>query len=334
MQLQPAEIAAYASLTVALLSALVTLFVARSNQRAQADLEELKTTLGEQSKERDARRDYEYDARKRLYTELEPLLFRFVDASDEAWHRILSLARSIRLEAIRSTGGSLADEDRYYFRSTIYKLLVPMAILRLAEEKLTFVDLAVEPRLRDQYFLMKTLDRSFTDDYVLAGIDPKLLYDPNHPDAEELREHDPAQYWRQGMFLGGLDRAASALIVRPASEPARVMRFGDFNAALNDTQNGLREAFDHVVEIFTLFHPKTRPVLWRLLVTQATIYQSFIALRSSSRTAAFDPFRQLGAADLDLLTWNGDKADEELKQTAAIAREHIRATFRRIAGPR
>jgi hypothetical protein len=305
----------------------VALVVALWTRRTSVTVEQLKAALADQSKERDARRDYEYEARKRLYEELEPLLFRLVDASDEAWHRILSLARSARRNDIAANGGWLDSPENYYLRSTVYKLLVPMAVVRLFEEKLTFVDLAVEPRLRDQYFLAKTLDRSFTDDFALAA---NLSYDPNDEDAFTLRKENPAMYWRQGLYLGALDIAAGALIVRDAQSKPRIMGYGDFEKTLTEQTT---DAFDEVLDVFLHFHPTTRPVLWRILVAQAAIYKTFVCLRSLPRTAHFDPLRHLRDEELALLAWKVEPAvDDDLKEVARIAHDHVRTTFRRISG--
>ena len=63
----------------------------------QEGLEVLRASLGEQGKERDAKRAYEYDARQRLYAQCEPLLFQLADLADHGYHRVYSLARSAYL---------------------------------------------------------------------------------------------------------------------------------------------------------------------------------------------------------------------------------------------
>lgn len=201
-----------------------------------------------------------------------------------------------------------------------------MAVIRLFEEKLTFVDLSVEPRLRDQYFLVKALDRSFTDDHDLAAGEP---YDPNADRAEELRVQNPAHYWPQGLYIGALDNAAAALIVRDGDNAPRIMRYGDFEEALRGRTT---TAFEVVFEVFLGFHPQTRPVLWRILLAQAAIYKSLVALRTLPRTAAFNPLRTLNDKELELLVWRGDTVDEDLRQAAMLAHKHVTRTFRRIAG--
>ena len=61
------------------------------------------------------------------------------------------------------------------------------------------------PHIRAQYELMKLLYTSFTEDYTLANVEPKLTYDPNTQGWREKRKADPVAYTRQGLFLGYLD---------------------------------------------------------------------------------------------------------------------------------
>lgn len=56
----------------------------------------------EQRAERDARRDYEYDAKKRLYAECEPVLFEAMELAETFRRRVLSLARTAAREGLSS----------------------------------------------------------------------------------------------------------------------------------------------------------------------------------------------------------------------------------------
>ena len=81
-----AIIAALSSLIVAGISYFIT-------RRNAHELESLKADLAEKQAEKNARRDYLYEARKRLYQEYEPLLFQLVELSESALKRIYALAR-------------------------------------------------------------------------------------------------------------------------------------------------------------------------------------------------------------------------------------------------
>jgi hypothetical protein len=85
IKLWVAVIAAVASFVVAMISH----FSSRSNQRK---IERLRDVYAE----RDARRDYEYEARKRLYHECGPAFFQMMELSESAFHRITGLAGTAR----------------------------------------------------------------------------------------------------------------------------------------------------------------------------------------------------------------------------------------------
>lgn len=82
----PATVAAVASVTAAI--------VAAWNQSKLKKLEEV-------TAEQNARRDYEYEARKRLYHDLEPLVFLHVEDSDNAYG---SYNRTCQYGKIRDLG--------------------------------------------------------------------------------------------------------------------------------------------------------------------------------------------------------------------------------------
>jgi len=71
--------------TASLIVAIINHFSTKSNQRA---IEELRDA----QKDRDAKRDYEYEARKRLYHECGPILFQLAELSEAVYSRIIGLA--------------------------------------------------------------------------------------------------------------------------------------------------------------------------------------------------------------------------------------------------
>ena len=54
--------------------------------------------LNKRKSEQDARRDYEYEARKRLYQECEPLFFKLVETSETALTHIKNMAKRAKGE--------------------------------------------------------------------------------------------------------------------------------------------------------------------------------------------------------------------------------------------
>ncbi len=81
------------------------------NQNALAILN---SKLSEQQAEQDANRDYEYEAKKRLYRECEPLIFQLIEASETA----LSHIKGMAARGKGSDGSTFREE--YYLKTTMY----------------------------------------------------------------------------------------------------------------------------------------------------------------------------------------------------------------------
>jgi hypothetical protein len=249
---------------------------AELTRKTQAELQKSQAVITEAQAEQQSRREYQYEARKRLYHECEPLIFELLESSENAGDRIRSLARSAR------QGSLLAwlSRNEYYMASTMYYLLVPVAVYKLMRRRLTVVDMTLDQNTATHYLLAKRLAWSFTDDFDLAwGLHViELEYEPNNVEWRKLRVENPAKYWRQGLPYGRLDNAVESLIIRD-HEPdgyLRIMSFGQFESALHTPASGVCERFAIVQDIFTNFHPMTRPVLWRMLIAQAHIYDAIV----------------------------------------------------------
>jgi hypothetical protein len=125
----------------------------------------LKTQLERKKSEEDALRDYEYEARKRLYQEFEPVLFQLVELSDSA------LTRICRLSSVSKEGkleGWLSDSYNYFTITTTYRLIAPLAACKVLRTRLTLVDLKVGPAINFRYNLAKTIYDTISDDFDLA----------------------------------------------------------------------------------------------------------------------------------------------------------------------
>ncbi|MDX6404845.1 MAG: hypothetical protein QOH70_2300 [Blastocatellia bacterium] len=293
---------------------------AELSARNQQELELARSKLDQQAKERDARRDYEYDAHKRLYAECEPLLFQLAELSEHAYHRIYSLARTARLGDLPDW----LDSDGYYLRSTMYKLICPLVIFRLIQQRLTFVDLTLDAHIANQYRLLKFLYLTFTDSFDFASIEPKIDYDPDVEGWKEKREEDQQKHWRQGLYLGILDNLIDALIAPIEAGKVRWKTYGEFEREFAEDGSEVRRQFEDFADILERFHPKTRPVLWRMLWTQTLIYKQIIESQStsvgtSSRVglAAISPKLPVGSLD-----WRTD-SNEAPDDTVLIVPERV-----------
>ena len=322
---------------VALINSFITRQTSRANQRDlekhQRDLEALKAQLAEQKSEKDARRDYEYEARKRLYQQYEPLLFQLVELAENGLNRIYSLARTARegnLSLVPNEGW-LFDARNYYLASTVYKLIAPLVVYRLIQRRLTLVDLTLDPHINSQYLLAKRLYISFTEDFEFARADPKIEYDPNAEVTAGVARKHPEKYTRQAMFIGSLESIVDYFIKSEPDGSLRCMTYGEFEAAYYQG-DGVVESFNEVAELFHNFHPKTRPVLWRILVAQAHIYEALIRTRELKLLKSGESVTPLlipiAEAERGKFEWRDDRVsatdDEVLIQPFNIAEKYLR----------
>jgi len=92
-----ALITAGASLVVSVATAAVS---SSFRRHSETELTRLQSQLTEDQSERDARRDYVYEARKRLYTEFQPTLFQMTERCSaampvsRAWPKVLERGES------------------------------------------------------------------------------------------------------------------------------------------------------------------------------------------------------------------------------------------------
>jgi hypothetical protein len=240
----------------------------------QQRLEELKSVLADRNSATSARRDYEYDARKRLYEQVEPILFQLYESLEEAHYRVRSLARSSRSGNLGLGNESYIANDNYYLRSTAYKLILPVAYLRMIQRRITFVDLSLDTTFSLRYSLLKLYSRSFTDDFVFADLAPKLAYDPNNPNWKQLRRQQPAIYFRQALVVGDLEDIADSL-VKQDQGTLRALQFGEFESILPQQRDDT--SLQELLDLMQGFSPEEKPVLARMLVTQACLAQLILS---------------------------------------------------------
>jgi hypothetical protein len=293
-------------------------------QRYQRDLKRLEAELAEKKAERDARRDYEYEARKRLYHECSPLLFQLADQAASALSRIQGLAASAAQGNLQPgpTSWLTSTRDRYYRTSTEYRLLSPCATLKLLQQRLTKLDLSLDTDFHLTYVLARQAARSLGDDFDIAALGSKALeYDPHSNKAETLTSKRADIYWQQGVPRGILENAVEALLVKEADGTSRVMTFLEFEQHLTREEDSIiKSAIGRIRYLFADFHPKERPILWRLLLVNACIYRvlQILADRDHAQTQYPDlkKLLRMPVAERKLFDWRSDRNNES--EAAAI----------------
>ena len=282
------------------------------NKQAQSELQKSQAALTEEHAKKQSRLDYEYEARKRLYHECEPLVFELLEFSENAGDRIRGLARTARQGDLP---GWLSDSG-YYMASTMYYLLAPVAVYKLMRRRLTVVDMTLDRNIATHYQLAKRLAWSFVADFAFAsGLSSggELGYDPNNAAWQTLRSTNEAEYWRQGLPYGRLDNAIESLIVRDHGPDCnlRIRSFGGFESELHTAGSEVDQTFAPVRDVFTNFHPATRPVLWRMLIAQAHIYASIVRFHredNGGRNLAVTP---ISAEHREPFCWKTAPSDAE-----------------------
>jgi hypothetical protein len=255
-------------LIAGIFSLVLAFWSVRLSRATQREIETLKAQLVDESAEKKALRDYQYDARKRLYQECEPLLFQLTEQSEEALRRIENVAKAARSGGLDKENW-LADEG-YYLQSMLYRLFSPLVFYSLLRRRITSIDLSLDNRIKTYYQLAKTLYNSFSEDYELAGIEPRIEH------------YSRTVKGGQGINWGYVSNAVEALIVYDEKlKKERCKSFSEFLAEYKNRQSDLYDKFVPAKELFLNFHPGRKPVLWRVLILQAHLYRFFSTSSSS-----------------------------------------------------
>lgn len=222
--------------------------------------------------ERESERQYEFEARRRLYLAIGPLRFQLLLACRDIAGRILSYARAERYAM---------DIEGYYGRSTLYRLLRPIAILELMERQIAYSDFAVDQSALDCLRLKKTLSRILSGDDVLCG----------HPAVDWSRQ-------KEHVYADTIPAVAATLICEIPDQPDRVQRFEEFREAIvNDGADRLAP----FPQLLADFSANGKPILWLRLVALAHACNAFIERQGEDLGFQHDPFpiRELLAISQD-----------------------------------
>src|SRR5262249_6901225 len=242
-----ADSVSVSALVVALIGAVSGITAAFLAARAQQRVVRLTASLGEQRAESDARRSYEYEARKRLYRVYEPLRVRLLDCTDNAVRQIVDL---VGRPGPGRPGYSSAE---YRLNATIYYLLAPLVVSRTIERRLTLVDLGLDARIHTEFMLAQAICRSLANEFQGARVGPWLRYPPSVQGWGEKRGESPQRFRRQGLPLGRLNTALDELLVTRPEGVETLTTFGEFEplqTALDDEdgRSGPGAARDRVFE--------------------------------------------------------------------------------------
>lgn len=203
---------------------------------------EVETFLGAQA----AQRQYEFEARKRLYFAVGPLRFQLLLACRDLAGRVGALGSHERFTF---------DFNRYYARSTLYRLLRPLAITELIQRQVAHSDFAVDAGAVDCLRFRKSLVRILSGDELVAG-HPKVNW-------SQQVEH---------VFADALTIATNALIANAIEKEDRILRFDEFNHRIEEAPDSF-EPFPRVLSGFTI---TSKPILWLRLVAYGNACNEYV----------------------------------------------------------
>jgi len=218
---------------------------------------EIEVQLGEIG----AQRQYEYEAKRRLYLSIGPLRFQLLLACRDLVGRIKSIG---------TTENYRIQLDEYYGRSTIYRLLKPIALASLIEEQMAINDFSVDREAIDCLRFRRAVTRIFSGDELSDG----------HPNVDwsQQKEH---------VFADSLASAVQSIIERVDVNQSRILRFDEFKEKIERDGWVAASPIDKIFEQFTI---DRKPILWLRLVAYAQICNSFVTRQGQARGFAEEYF--------------------------------------------
>lgn len=294
---------------------------ARTSRRLEADRasgaaalarlnSELARAAAREKTELDARTKYEFDARQRLYQQVEPALFLLGEVAEQGLHRIRNLALAARRGHLGSGPESwtAVHADNYYLHSTSFRLIRPLACHRLLMERVTQVDFSLDDGIRAAMVLLKAYRDVLSSPFELAARPPARPYAYLHAAPGALPQIGDERVQRmQHVYVDQLENAVDALVT---AEPGglRLKRFSAFRAELDDPAKDTARLFFLPGYITEGFAPDTRPVLWRAILAGALLLKAMLDLLAARRSGAGTPPPAALLARARAETWTDDLA--------------------------
>jgi hypothetical protein len=114
-----------------------------------------------------------------------------------------------------------------------------------------------------------------------------------------------------------MEGAIEALLEPDQRGQTRVMTYAECEADYAKEGTRVREAFDKIGFLIEDFHPRTRPVLWRMLVTQACLYRALSQPHDLERIEWGVQDLYIPTADRGNFDWRTER-DSDLDQSVVL----------------
>lgn len=218
----------------------------------------LNAQLTSEADEEKARRAYKYEARQRLYMQIQPLLFQLSELCESSYDRIVALQQPRVFRRLEKPGS-------YVMLSTIHRLASPLVVIRQIQRHLTAVDLGVDSTVRGQYLVAKEIARVLTSGEELAETEPKLSYIWK---TEAERQH---------IGLGELELLITLLTVRDTDGATRWMDYSELQDSYREDEKA-RRIINRIQMRLLGANPLRKPIVWRTLVAEAYLQWALIGM--------------------------------------------------------
>lgn len=306
----------------------------RVQELIEKKLQEFKAKLDEKKSEKDARRDYEYEALRRLYKECSPILFQLSESAAAAFDRIKSLARSAANGKLEDPDNSWLSEKeyRYYLSSTEYRILAPLAYFTILRERITHLDMALDPEIQAFYVLARQGVRVLSEDFKMAeNFSHKISYAPNIIEENPNDVVSQKKNRQQGIPRGIVESALEAMVERGSDDSYRIISFAKYDEIFRGEHEGKGGGFKRLRYFFSNFHPRERPVTWRILITEALIFRAIEKLSTlkadKQKIKNAEELFSSSDNDFELFNWHSKNEsgidDSEINAAISVAKEYL-----------
>ena len=279
---------------------------ARENSARDKELTRLNASLAQRRDKEAAQTDYTYYARKRLYTEVNPLLFRLRELCPGSIWRI----RRIVNENIKVVSEDNKVRTDYLVRTTTQRLVGPLVVAQEIQRHMTAVDLRVDPAIKAQYIVSRELLWILHEGKAIAAAPPANRYQGEGA-PEEPRQH---------LTFAQLQRLVDVFTKPEKDGTRRPLKLNELED--RKSEKGIADVLRQMKKLFASASPSSTPVLWRLLIAQASLMHVLIDLvdRSSATVDRVLP------VDIEAFAWKpgGDESfNSEVNAVDTFLRERL-----------
>ena len=259
-------------------SIVISIVSAAFTFRNQRRVELIKAEVLKNKSIQDARLGYEFEARKNLYQQLEPLKFQLLESVELAIGRIKGIAKSTQNgEMNASIWGNI---NNYYFHESLYKLFSPICLFNQMKRKMTFVDIKLDQDLFIQYSLLKILYYSFQQEFKIAE-EKDTDHNKDYVERWKKQYLNPSpDFKREGIPSYYLDRLSKAFLIEE-NGINRLLDYEEYEQKINDQDKKTLKFLESGEKLLKNFEIKTHPILWTLFVCHACIYHILIKIRDN-----------------------------------------------------